>query len=293
MQDFLRLGTDSRMNIPSTIGGGNWAWRIDKNALTNDLARKIKCYPKTYFRLPEYAKDKSNESSDYTITLKNNDTIVETDVQKLLEKTALAIEKNNMKCYIAQTKEDVIPIVKELIKSGDTIALGGSMTLKETGVMELLTNGDYNYIDRSKFSSDEIKKCFRDAFSADVYFSSSNAITQNGDLYNVDGNSNRVAAITFGPDSVVIVAGYNKIVPDLNAAVARVKEVCAPANVERLDLNTPCRSLGKCIKSNGVNQDLSDGCNSKNRICCSYVINSQQRIKDRIKVILVGESLGY
>ncbi len=215
------------------------------------------------------------------------------EIRSLLEKTAANLEKNNMKCYIADTKEDILPIVRSLVKEGDTISSGGSMTLKETGIIDFLRNGSFNYLDRDGLSGAELKKCFRDAFSADVYFSSSNAITENGELYNVDGTANRVAAITFGPDSVVIIAGFNKIVPDLNAAAIRVKTCAAPPNGVRLNLDTYCAKAGKCMNMTDCSGDFADGCHSSGRMCCSYVVTSYQRAKDRIKVILVGEKLGY
>lgn len=112
--------------------------------------------------------------------------------------------------------------------------------------------------------------------------SSANAITENGELYNVDGNSNRVAALVYGPDSVIVVAGYNKIVPDIDAAVQRVKKVAAPINAVRLHCETPCAKVGECMN-----------CHSEGRICCNYVVSAQQRHKNRIKVVLVGEELGF
>ncbi len=215
------------------------------------------------------------------------------EIRSLLEKTASALERNNMKPYIAENKQEALEIAKALIKEGDTAASGGSMTLKEAGVIDLLTSGSYNYLDRTGLSGDELKKCFRAAFSADVYFSSANAITENGELYNVDGNANRIAAITFGPDSVVIVAGYNKIVPDLDSAVKRVKTCAAPPNGVRLGLDTYCAKEGHCVNMSGCDGDFADGCKSAGRMCCSYLVTSHQRAKDRIKVILVGEKLGY
>ena len=111
---------------------------------------------------------------------------------------------------------------------------------------------------------------------------SSNAVTEEGELYNVDGNSNRVAALAYGPDSVIVVAGCNKIVPDIAAAVERVKKIAAPVNATRLHCSTPCAKTGECMN-----------CHSDGRICCNYLVSAQQRHQDRIKVILVGEELGY
>lgn len=216
-----------------------------------------------------------------------------TEIKGLLEKTAAALEKNNMKAFIAENRQEALEIAKSLLKDGDTVASGGSVSLKEAGISDLLASGSYNYLDRTGLSGEELKKCYRAAFSADVYFSSSNAITENGELYNVDGNANRISAITFGPDSVVIVAGYNKIVPDIDAAVKRVKECAAPPNGVRLGLDTYCSKEGHCCNMTCTDGDFADGCKSSGRMCCSFLVTSHQRAKDRIKVILVGEKLGY
>lgn len=163
------------------------------------------------------------------------------------------------------------------------------MSLKECGVMELLSSGRYNFLDRSKCDGDEIQKLYRDSFSADSYLCSSNAVTEDGLLYNVDGNSNRVAAICFGPKQVIMVVGYNKIVRNIDDAIHRVKSTAAPANTVRLSCDTYCAKTGVCM---GIDGKLADGCDGA-RICCNYVISAKQRIKDRIKVILVGEELGF
>ncbi len=213
--------------------------------------------------------------------------------RSMLERTAKNLEANNMKCFIAETKEDVIPIVKELLPEGSTVACGGSITLAETGVADLLSSGDYNFLDRSGKSPEEAEKIYRAAFSADVYLCSSNAITEDGELYNVDGNSNRVAAICFGPKSVIIVAGRNKVVRTLSDAVTRVKRFAAPMNTARLGCETYCRSKGECMAAASGSENMTDGCHSDARICCSFVVSARQRIKDRIKVILVNEELGF
>ena len=121
-----------------------------------------------------------------------------------------------------------------------------------------------------------------------------NAITENGELYNVDGRSNRVAALLFGPDSVVVVAGVNKIVCDIDEAIRRHKTVAAPANSARLHCNTPCVRTGKCVSlMRQTEEDMCAGCASEDRICASYVISARQREVGRIKVILVCEELGF
>lgn len=213
--------------------------------------------------------------------------------RSIMERTAKNLEANNMSCFIVDTKEDVLPLVKELIEEGSTIACGGSMTLEECGITAHLRSGAYNFLDREGKSREQIEEIFRASFSADSYLTSSNAITENGELYNVDGNSNRVAAICFGPKSVIVIAGRNKIVRSLDDAIIRVKRFAAPMNTVRLGYETYCNSKGKCMSLNSNNVCMTSGCNSSSRICCSYVVTAQQRIKDRIKVILVNEELGF
>lgn len=212
----------------------------------------------------------------------------------ILERTARSLEANNMKCFIAETKADVLPIVKELLSEGETVSCGGSMSLAETGVAELLRSGAYDFLDRTGKSPEEAEEIYRRAFFADSYLTSANAITENGELYNVDGNSNRVAAICFGPKSVIVVAGRNKVVPTLEDAVTRVKRLAAPMNTARLGCETYCKSKGECMSlASGGCAGMTDGCKSDSRICCSFVVSAYQRIKDRIKVILVNEELGF
>lgn len=157
----------------------------------------------------------------------NKKAVIEARIMAVGEK----LKKNNMEFYYAPTAADVCPIVDSLMKEGDTVTHGGSVSMGECGIMELLKSGKYNYLDRSKATTpEETKEIYRQAFFADVYISSANAITEDGVLYNVDGNSNRIAAIAYGPDSVIVIAGYNKIVKDLNEAEIRVKREAAPPN---------------------------------------------------------------
>lgn len=205
-------------------------------------------------------------------------------LRKSAERTMAALEKNNMRAFYVEKKQEAAPLVASLLHDGDTVTVGGSKTLDETGVIELLQSGRYRYLDRYApgLDAEGVKKIFRAAFSADAYLCSANAITENGELYNVDGNSNRVAALLYGPDSVIVVAGVNKIVPDLDAARRRVADIAAPANAARLGSQTPCAVTGRCTD-----------CASPARICCNFAVCAQQRHKDRIKVLLVGEELGY
>lgn len=212
-----------------------------------------------------------------------------------VEITMKNLEANNMKPYYCETSADALELVKSLISKGDTIASGGSVTLKETGIEALMKSGDYNYLDRSRegITPEEVEAVFIGAFSADAYLMSTNALTVNGELYNVDGNSNRVAALLYGPKSVIIVCGYNKIVESLDEAVQRVKTVAAPLNTQRLHTNSYCENAGECMSLKSDNPYMCEGCKGAGRICCNFVVSAQQRKKDRIKVIIVGEKLGY
>lgn len=210
-----------------------------------------------------------------------------------IKKTMANLEKNNMKPYFVETKEEVVPLIKTLIADGESVSHGGSETLKEIGAIELLKSGNYDYIDRSGLEGEELRQSYIRAFGCDTYLTSVNAVTENGELYNVDGNSNRVACIVYGPRQVIAVVGMNKIVADINEAVTRVKTTAAPPNTKRLNCQTPCAVTGECISLNKENPLICDGCESQQRICCNYVISAKQRHKDRIKVIIVNENLGY
>ena len=210
------------------------------------------------------------------------------NIEKVLEN----IKKNRMEPYFVQTKDEVVPLVEKLLPAGITVSVGGSMTLKETGVADLLRSGKYEFLDRARpgITPEEVKQVYRDTFSADAFLCSANAITENGELVNVDGNSTRIAALLFGPDSVIVVAGVNKIVANAEEGFKRIKEIAAPKNTQRLNCNTYCREKGVCVAAEG---GLASGCGSEQRICCNFLVSGPQRIPGRIKVILVNENLGY
>ena len=181
-------------------------------------------------------------------------------VERKLERTAENLRRNNIEAYIAEDCSDAVRIVGSLMKENDTITCGGSVSLAESGVLDLMKSGKYNFLDRAKAADrDEVEAIYRRAFSADVYLTSANAVTENGEIYNVDGNSNRVAAILYGPASVIFVVGYNKIVRTVEDAVKRVKTCAAPPNADRLDCGTPCTKTGECVslKAGG---DMPSGC---------------------------------
>ncbi len=206
------------------------------------------------------------------------------------------LEKNKMQPLFAETKEDAVKLVKDMLFDGCVITWGGSMSVIECGIDKLLRDNKYNFLDRGRqgITPEEQQECFKASIGADFFFCSTNAITENGELVNVDGLANRISSIAFGPKKVVMIVGKNKIVPDLKEAFLRVKRIAAPKNCVRLNKNTPCAKLGHCVSLlNNDNPDFADGCQSDDRICCDYMISAMQRQKDRIVIILVNEDLGY
>lgn len=205
-------------------------------------------------------------------------------LEKQIERTIKALNKNRMEGYYVDSVDELKEKITELTSTGGTVSVGGSMSLFETGIIEMLRDGDLEFMDRYKegATKEEIHEVFRNSFFADHYITSTNALTEEGELYNIDGNGNRVAAMIYGPKSVIVVAGYNKLVKDMAAAEERLRRVAAPSNAKRLSVNSPCATTGVC----------SD-CKSPGGICSSYVKLGRQVNENRIKVIIVGESLGY
>jgi L-lactate utilization protein LutB len=205
-------------------------------------------------------------------------------ISKKIERTMENLKKNNMQAFYIEEKGQVGDKLQELLKAGDTVSCGGSMTLFEAGIIDRLRQDSYNFLDRYKpgLTPAQIRETFIESFSADAYICSSNAITESGELYNVDANSNRVAAMLFGPQNVIVIAGHNKIVKNLEEAAEWVRGIAAPANAKRLSYKTPCVQTGYC-----------GNCKSADRICCSTVVMGHQKLKDRVKTIIVGEELGY
>ena len=212
-----------------------------------------------------------------------------------IERTARALEKNNFEVFVVNDKKAANEQVRALLSAGDTIGVGGSETLNECDILSLVREEKYQFIDRYEkgLSKSEIAARHVASLGANVYITSSNAITEQGELYNVDGNGNRVAAIAFGPKNVIVIAGYNKIVKDLPDAIRRVKEIAAPSNTKRLSMPTYCSEAGECMALAKGECGMTDGCASEGRICCDYLVSAFQRRKGRIKVILVKEELGF
>ncbi|WP_238881246.1 lactate utilization protein [Clostridium sp. YIM B02551] len=205
-------------------------------------------------------------------------------IEKQVERTINNLNNRNMEGYFVKDRYELINKVKEFISIGSNVGVGDSLTLSETGVLDLLRNGDYNFLDKYKagLTKADKREIYIKNFGADIFVSSTNAITENGELYNIDGNGSRVAPMLYGPNQVIIVVGINKIVKDIEAAEKRVRQYSAPIDAKRLNKDTPCTKLGYCVD-----------CKSPNRICNDFVIIRGQFNKGRIKVIIVGERLGY
>lgn len=202
--------------------------------------------------------------------------------EKRAERLLENLRKNRMEAYFVKDSAEAVELVKNLIPEGSVCRVGGSRTLHETGIIGLLENGNYDYKDSHTVPAEEVEAARREAFFADYFLASANAITDDGEIYNVDGAGTRVAPIIFGPKNVILVAGTNKIVSDVSAAEDRLRNLAAPANAKRLGCKTPCAETGVCMD-----------CKSPARICCSYTLLGYQRIPNRIKVIIIGEHLGY
>ena len=186
-------------------------------------------------------------------------------------------------CYCATTAE-AIERVMGMMPSGSSISWGGSMTIRDMGLTAALHDaGCYDLIDRDLAKDrDEAQEMYRKAFFADFYLSSANAISEDGVIVNIDGNGNRVAAMCFGPKSVVIVAGMNKVVKDMDEAVSQVRNYTAPAVLQRFpNFKTPCNANGLCAD-----------CKTPDSCCCYMVETRICRPAGKIKVVLVGEDLG-
>lgn len=204
--------------------------------------------------------------------------------EKKIEKTINNLKKNNINGYYVKDNDELINLIKDIAKEGEVVSVGGSMSLFESKVIELLRSGRYEFLDRYKkdLTQEDIKEIYRKSFFADTYFASANAITEDGKIFNVDGNGNRVAAILYGPDKVVLIVGVNKIVKNIEQAVARNRAISGPANAKRLNLSTPCVKTGQCME-----------CKSEERICCEYTVIKRQKNPKRMHVIFINDTLGF
>ena len=210
-------------------------------------------------------------------------TPVQTYYERLAASMIKKMEQRGFEAYYCPDREAATATALSLMKEGSSVTWGGSMSILEAGLVQALDPEKYQIIDRDKaVTPEEKKECYRRAVWADYYLMSANAITKDGELVNVDGNGNRVAALAYGPETVIVLAGMNKVEPGLPAAIDRVHHTAAPANAIRLGLRTPCSLTGNCAD-----------CLSPDCICAHTVITRFNKTPGRIKVLLVGESLGY
>ena len=207
-------------------------------------------------------------------------------VKKLFDikgpKVADALNKRHFEAYYVSTKEDAVKKILEIIPSNHSVAWGGTMTMDQLGLKDKLSAAGYTLIDRDKGATpEEREKIMHEALNCGSFIMSSNAITEDGQLFNIDGKGNRVAALIYGPQNVIIIAGMNKVVQDMDAAYDRVRGYAAPANAQRFDIDTPCKKIGECAD-----------CMSSGTICAQFVTTRFCKPQGRIKVVLIGEELG-
>ena len=200
-----------------------------------------------------------------------------------------ALEGNNFEAFIAETAEEAKRIMKEEIlpELGDIeiVARGDSLTFEATGMLEVIeNNAAFDFVDpfEKGLSDEEMSERGRQALLSDLFFTGTNAVTETGILVNLDGWGNRVAGLTYGPRYVIVTVGRNKIVPELDDAMYRIRNYAAPVNAMRFDVNTPCVKTSFC-----------EDCRSAERICSSWTITERCFPKGRIKVILINEDLGF
>ena len=204
--------------------------------------------------------------------VKRNDLLAATVIKGL--------ESRNMSGYYAKSREEALEIALSLIPEGSKVTKGGSMSVAEIGLEEAMKSGKYEYCDRDKATDKRAAELF--AYDADVYLGSANAVTNDGILINIDGNSNRVSAFAYGPRKLVLIVGMNKIAGDVDGAMKRARNQAATMNAQRFGLNTPCTATGACMN-----------CKSMDTICCNFLITRFERHKGRVHVILVDENLGF
>ena len=198
----------------------------------------------------------------------------------LAGKVIKGLESRNMKAYYAADKAEALKIALGLIPEGSSVSMGGAMSAVEIGLVDAIKNGNYNFIDREAISDKRAAMLL--AYDADYYLISANAITEDGVMVNIDGNSNRVSAIAQGPKHIIAIVGMNKVCPDVDSAMKRARNVAAPINAQRFGLSTPCAKTGACMN-----------CKSPDTICCQFLITRYSRHEDRIHVIMVNDNLGF
>ncbi|MGL5258551.1 MAG: lactate utilization protein [Lachnospiraceae bacterium] len=201
----------------------------------------------------------------------------------LAKKVIVGLNKRNMTGYYAHTKQEALQLALDLIPQGSSIGWGGSMSVEDIGLKKALIDGHYTIYNRDSCKTQEEKKEMElKIFGADYFLSSTNAITEDGILVNIDGNANRIAAIAYGPSYVIMIVGMNKVVKDEEDALKRARCIAAPLNAQRFPINTPCKQTGSCAN-----------CQTQETICCQFLTTRYSKHKNRIHVILVNDTLGF
>lgn len=193
-------------------------------------------------------------------------------------------KNHNMEAFYCEDSAAAVALAMDLMKDGGSVGMGGTETVKECGLLDAVKSADHlRFIDRNLAKTPEERKAvFLETMGCDYFLMSSNAVTVDGELINIDGNANRVACLAHGPEHVIVLVGVNKIVSDVESGIERVGVAAAPANAARLGTKTPCAALGHC-----------GDCHSNDCMCCQILITRHSRHKGRIKVILIGEELGF
>lgn len=201
-----------------------------------------------------------------------------------IKKVIFNLQRNNMAGYFVENREELLQLMAKLIKKGDKVGCGDSVTLEETGVFSFIRSGDFTFYDKHQpgLTPEEKRAIYLKNFDTDTFLTGTNAITLDGKLFNIDGNGSRVAPMLYGPKQVIVVAGINKLADTVEAAVDRARQIAAPLDAKRLNKDTPCTKLGKCID-----------CKHEQRICNDFVLIARQFVKDRIKVIIVNQAYGF
>ncbi len=201
-----------------------------------------------------------------------------------MEKIIKNFKNHNMEIRFIENKAELFDYIDELLKSVKTVGWGDSLTLEELGVFDYIRKFDIEIFDKHlpNLSREEKRTIYLKNFSADLFITGSNAITEDGKIVNIDGNGSRVAPMIYGPKCVLIIVGKNKLVKNEDLAMKRTRQIAAPLDAKRLEKNTPCTKLGRCID-----------CNHKERICNSFVTIANQFDNNRIKILVIDENLGF
>lgn len=203
-------------------------------------------------------------------------------IDNKIEELLKTLNSKNFKASYYSSAQEAKSAVLDLIKEGQSVGFGGSMTIKDLGIYKELEEKGHEVYWHWMVEPSAAEETRTKAFNADVYLASSNALTMNGELVNIDGTGNRVSAMFFGPKKVILVCGVNKIAENYDAAIERIKSTACPSNARRLKLDTPCAITGKC-----------NDCKSKQRMCNVTVKIERPTHGREIYILIVGESLGY